>query len=133
MGRGPDVETGFFAVTGHQLLNRSDRQRPVTPILKEWRRGSRGKATRVVEGDDLADAGLGHPVERNYPTPGSFADRRRQVEILARLAIESDQVDDQPRAFPDAQTGMVEKQNQEVIPTPEGRFEIDHFENLTDF
>jgi hypothetical protein len=40
-------------------------------------------------------------------------------------------VDDKPRAFPDPQTGMVKKENQQIVPTPKGRIEIDHVEDLT--
>jgi hypothetical protein len=63
------------------------------------------------------------------------------VEILARLKakryrpgpIENDQVHDQPGAFTDPQTGMVEEQDQQIITTPERRVEIDHVEDLANF
>jgi hypothetical protein len=125
-----DIKPGEFPITGHQLLDGPDRQRTVTPVLEERRRRSRGEAARGVERYHLADAGLGHPVERDHTTPGTFADRRRQVEILAGLTIESDQVHDQASAFTDPKASVKEEQDQQVITAPEGRIKIDHFEDL---
>jgi hypothetical protein len=55
------------------------------------------------------------------------------VEILAGLAIESDQVDDKAGTFADPQTGMIKKEDQQIIPTPEWRIKIDRVEDFTDF
>jgi hypothetical protein len=48
------------------------------------------------------------------------------MEILARLATEGDQVDDKARAFANAQAGVEQEQDQQVITAPKRRVEIDH-------
>jgi hypothetical protein len=55
------------------------------------------------------------------------------VEILARLATEGDQVDDKTRAFADAQAGVEQEQDQQVITAPKRRAEIDHGQDFADF
>ena len=107
VGSGAHIEPGLFPVASHQLLDGADRQRTVAAVLEE--RGGRrgGQAASGVEGEQLADAGLGFVVERHHAAAGAFADGRGQVEKLPGRAIVRDEMNDEPRAFPDAKRGVV--------------------------
>ena len=100
VGSGANIEPGLFPIVGHQLLDGADRQRAVAAVLEE-RRGRRGgQAASGVEGEQLADAGLGFVVERHHAAARPFADGRGQVKKLPGRAIVRDEVNDEPRAFP---------------------------------
>ena len=129
---GPHIESGLFPVACHQVLDGANREWSVAPVLKE-RSGRRGgEASRGVEGEKLADAALGDGVEGHHAAARAFADRRGEVEILPGLAIARDEVRDEASAFPDAEPGVVQEEDEQVIPLAEGRGEIDGGEDLPD-
>ena len=132
VGGGPDIEAGLFPVVLDDLLHAAHRERAVAAILEERGRRRGGEAPRGVEGEELADARLGDGVEGHYAAARAFADGRGEVEILTGLASERDEVSDETRAFPDAEPGVVQEEDEQVIPLAERVSEIDGGEDLPD-
>jgi hypothetical protein len=54
------------------------------------------------------------------------------MEILPRHTVECDEVRDEPRAFADAEPGVVQEKDEQVVPLSEGRGEIYGGEDLPD-
>jgi hypothetical protein len=54
------------------------------------------------------------------------------VEILPGNTIERDEVNDEPRAFPDTEPGVVKEEGEQVIPLAEGGCEINGGKDLPD-
>ena len=130
---GPDIEVGPFPVEFDNLLHAAHRERAVAAILEE--RGGRrgGEAPHGVEGEEFVDARLGDGVEGHHAAARAFADGGGKVEKPARLAGGCDEVRDKARAFPDAEPGVVEEEDEQVIPLAEGVCEIHGVENPPDF
>ena len=58
MRRRAEIKAGEFPIALHQLLDRPDRQRTVTLVLKERRRRGCAEPPRRVEANHLANASL---------------------------------------------------------------------------
>lgn len=130
---GPDVKVSPFPVEGDNLLHAAHRERTVAAVTEERGRRRGGEAPRGVEGEEFVDTSLGGGVERYYAATRSFADGGGEVEESARLASGYDEVCDEARAFADAEPGVVEEEDKQVIPLAEGVSEIHGVENLPDF
>ena len=130
---GPDVKVGPFPVELDNLLHAAHRERAVAAVLEERGRRRGGEAPRGVEGEEFVDARLGDGVEGHHAAARSFADGGGEVEKPARLAGGCDEVRDEARAFTDAEPGVVEEEDEQVIPLAEGVSEIHGVENPPDF
>ena len=132
VGSSPEIQIRPFPVTLDELLDRSNRQRPVLSMLEERSRGSHRKPPLAIELDHFFDARLSQRIQRDHPATTVFADRRRKMEPFPCLALAVDVMNDQTRAFTDPETGLVEEQDQEIITPPERRLEIHGAEELAD-
>lgn len=63
---GPHVEPGLFPVVRHQQLHAAHREQTVVAVLKQGRGRCGGQAPSGVEGEQLADAGLGFVVQWHH-------------------------------------------------------------------
>ena len=81
------IKPGGVPVKSDELLNGTDREMTAYPIIEE--RSLRGlrQTKLIVEGENFANAFLGHLIERDNTAARPFANGSGEMEIISRLAI----------------------------------------------
>ena len=84
---GANIKPSGVPVKSNELLNRTNRKMTAYPIIEE--RSLRGlrQTKLIVEGENFANAFLGHLIERDNTAARPFANGSGEMEIISRLAI----------------------------------------------
>lgn len=119
------VEPDLLAEFLQHALSFPRGERLVVLPGKERRRSGGGEASGRVELQELGDAFFGHGVQGHGAGAASLGDGIREPDFIARLAVEGDEVDVEFAGFTDAKPRVVEEQDQQIVPFPEGAVEVD--------
>ena len=84
---GANIQPRSIPVKSDEKLNGTNRERTALTILKQRSLGALRKTKLIVEGENFANAFLGHLIERDNTAARPFANGSGEMEIISRLAI----------------------------------------------
>lgn len=102
-------------------------------VLEQRSGGSNGETTRFIKLEHFFDTGTSSSIQRNNAATGTFAEHSGEIQRFESQAIPRNETDQKTGALTDPKTGVIEEHDEEIIPAPERRPEIDRGEKLADF
>ena len=131
---GANIQPRSIPVKSDKLLNGPNREMTAQPIVEE--RSLRGlrQTKLIVEGENFANAFLGHLIERDNTAARPFANGSGEMKKTTGLTVIRDQADRETRDLTDPQTGVVQEQDEQIITTAKDILvQVDGAENAADF